>query len=178
MAIAHSFINQRSESIEIEKSKALCNFKQYLYAEDFKSAFEAAKKELNFDKIYLLVVKNDQKLSTFPDRNREIDGKVQPYIPEFYSQLAENGFIHITSNDIETQELYDIMKRDDIQEFYLYPIYSSFEALTFICCARRGANTNLTVHLYETSTINYMSILIGETIDRINYRSMRQQSFA
>lgn len=178
MTIANSSIYFCNESGAQEKSGSMQSFRKYLYAEEFKTAFTIAEKELNFDKIYLLVVKNDQRVYTFPNNNSIFEGKKQIFAPEFYSQLAEQGFIYINRNNADSADLINIMDSCNTNEFYLYPIYSSFQALTFLCCARKDC-----VHIsggkwLDVENINSMALLIGDTIDRIYYKFETQKSFA
>ncbi len=159
------------ENIEIENSSKLHEFKQFIYAERISEALLSAQKTLFFDRIYVLVVKNNQKIATFPGSQTIIEGKKQPLDSLLNAQLRSWGYAHITQNCNISAELSEIMYAKQTKEFYLHPIYCSFEALTFLCCARTTQNRHEINEIADINNIQNMAIHIGECIDRIIYRS-------
>lgn len=170
MNIAEKAIYFPIENFEIENSSRLHEFKQFIYSERVTEALESAQKTLFFDRIYLLVVKNNQKMATFPYREKEIEGKMQPLDSLMNAQLCSWGYIHITNNSNISDEVAQIMYAKKTKEFYLQPIYSNFEALTFLCCARTTNNQHSSCESNEIWDIQDMAMQIGECMDRVIYR--------
>lgn len=170
MNIAKNSLYFPFENIEKENSSKLHEFKQFIYSERIGEALMSAQKNLFFDRIYLLVVKNNQKMSTFPGCEKEIEGKLQPLDSLLNLQLCSWGYVHITENSNISEELSQIMYAKNTKEFYLHPIYSNFEALTFLCCARTINNYHSSCESLDISNIQNMAIQIGECMDRIIYQ--------
>lgn len=170
MNIAKNSLYFPIENIEIENSSKLYEFKQFIYSERIGEALISTQKSLFFDRIYLLVVKNNQKMSTFPGSEKEIEGKLQPLDSLLNSQLCSWGYVHITTDSNISEELEQIMYAKNTKEFYLQPIYSNFEALTFLCCARTKNNLHTGCESSDISNIQDMAIEIGECMDRIIYQ--------
>ena len=130
------------DSSEIEVQKKLYEFKRYICSERVPEALSAAQKTLFFDEMYILVVKNNQNLTTFPLKIDYIENKKMMYAPSLSDQLREFGYIYINQNSFVEHEIAEIMNSSKTKELFLQPIYSCIDSLSFLCCTRNYANSH------------------------------------
>lgn len=164
-----------------EKNEQFYNidkFKNYIKSDRIIEALKSIEESMNFDRAYLLVIKSNQKIATFPHTLRFIEGKKQLYSPEVTEQLIENGYIYINQNMEISCELQHIMKTGKTKEFCLYPIFSAYDGLTFLCCSRETSNPNGYISEHDITCMEKISIEISECIDRLYFRFNTNRCFA
>lgn len=177
MNFANPLNYQLLDSCELDAQEKLYEFKRYIYTERVPEALSVAQKTLFFDQIYILVVKNNQKLTTFPCKIDYIENKKMMFAPSLSDQLRESGHIYINQNSFVEYEIAEIMNNSETKELVLQPIYSSIDSLSFLCCSRNNENMH-SLSLGEMKIIENMSIMIGESLDRMYFQFLNQRSFA
>ena len=168
---------QPMDSSEIDAQEKLYEFKKYICAERVPEALSAVQKTLFFDQIYILVVKNNQKLTTFPCKIDYIENKKMMLAPSLSDQLRELGYIYINQNSLVEQEIAEIINRAGTKELILQPIYSCIDSLSFLCCTRNFTNSH-ELSVSEMRIIENVSIMVGESLDRMYFQFLNQKSFA